>query len=478
MNLPEAFQLIQVAWEADLAAVTTEWDPLHVGFGRLLIILLFVLLNGFFVAAELAIVKVRPTQLDARAEKGDRRAKLARKIVDQSEAYLSATQLGITLASIALGVVAYPFFVTVLGPLLSTLGVTAEAVIRTICLLVAFAFVTFLHVVLGELIPKGVALRRALETTLLVAPALEVFHRVFQPAIWLFNTTADFVMNRMLRMDVVTENQVAQAEDELLSLVEESEKTSTVTEIEKEILINALELSDLVARDIMMPRSEVVTLDRGDSVEEAFRKATDSQHTRFPLVESHLDHALGLIHVKDLLRAMREGVESTLENLMRPLDPVPEKMPADRLLKMFLSRKSHMALVVDEYGGALGIVTLDNVLEELVGSIQDEFDHDEEEEVLFERINEDEFLVEGSFPLYELSTHTDLDLEDPEVSTVGGFVTHLLGHLPSVGEEIEVENYLAIVTHADEKRIHRLRFRRAEPVEVTEGREETERLSA
>ncbi|MEM1296077.1 MAG: hemolysin family protein [Verrucomicrobiota bacterium] len=420
----------------------------------------FVLLNGFFVAAEFSIVKVRSSQLDQSISEGSKRASLAKQVTNKLDAYLSATQLGITISSIALGIVGERLVEVAVRPVFAwAFGTTNEPLIHGVSLAIAFLIVTFLHVVLGELMPKSLAIRKSLPTTLAVSRPLHWFYRICQPAIWLFNGTANWLMKLLFKIDPVSEGDVVHSADELRILVAQSEKSEEVTAIEKEILINALALNDKVARDIMLPRTDVVTLDINDDFETNYAKALESMHTRLPLIDGHLDETKGLIHIKDLVTLSRKS-EADLYSIIRPLDPVPEMMPVDKLLQSFLENKAHMALVVDEYGGSLGIVTLDNVLEELVGDIHDEFDDEEEQEDEFTRINDNEFEVLGTLPLFELSEQAGLALEDPEVSTVGGYVTHLIGHLPEVGEDVEVAEYVATVTEANGRSVGKLRFRK------------------
>ncbi len=425
-----------------------------------LFVLFFVLLNGFFVAAEFSIVKVRSSQLDQSISEGSKRANLAKQVTGKLDAYLSATQLGITISSIALGIVGERLVEVAVRPVFVwAFGAVNEPLIHGVSLGIAFLIVTFLHVVLGELMPKSLAIRKSLPTTLAIAAPLHWFYRICRPAIWLFNGTANWLMKILFKIDPVSEGDVVHSADELRILVAQSEQSEEVTAIEKEILINALALNDKVARDIMLPRTDVVALDINEDFETNYAKALESMHTRLPLVNGHLDETAGLIHIKDLVTLSRQS-GADLHSIIRPLDPVPEMMPVDKLLQSFLENKAHMALVVDEYGGSLGIVTLDNVLEELVGDIHDEFDDEEEHEDEFTRINDNEFEVLGTLPLFELSEQAGLILEDPEVSTVGGYVTHLIGHLPEVGEDVEVAEYVATVTEANGRSVGRLRFRR------------------
>ena len=242
----------------------------------------------------------------------------------------------------------------------------------------------------------------------------------------------------------------------------ESEKSSEVTAIGKELLINALDLRRRVVRDIMTPRGKVVYLDIDASFEENLAKASASRHTRFPLCKEYLDNPIGLVHIKDMLGLVRQP-EADLLSVKRDLLMVPEMMPLERLLTTFLNKHAHLGAVVDEFGGTMGIVTLDNVLAEIVGEIRDEFDAEQSE---FKRLNQDEFEVEGVLGLYELNDLTDLELSDTEVSTVGGYVTHVLGHLPRQGEQAQVGDYLVTVLETDGRRIGKLRFVRQAPAEA------------
>jgi CBS domain containing-hemolysin-like protein len=424
------------------------------------LVLFFVLLNAFFVAAEFAIVKVRSTQLDALVEEGNATAIVARKALRNLDGYLSATQLGITLASIALGMVGEPYVARVIQPLMWKLGITSDTVISSVSIGVGFGVVTFLHVVLGELLPKSLAIRKALATTMVVSAPLHFFYVVFKPAIWVLNGAANWLLKVLFRLEPASESELAHSEEELRHIVAESQKSKEVTETEKDILLNALALNDRCVRDVMTPRNTVISLDADDSFEASLKTAIDSKHTRYPLVEGHLDHSIGIIHIKDLL-ALIGKPQPDLRKIKRELHMVPEMMPIDKLLRFFLDKHVHVALAVDEFGGAVGIVTLDNVLEEIVGDIQDEFDHEVSE---FKRINENEFTVEGTFNLYELADQTGIELESDEVTTIGGYVTHLLGHLPKVGEKVIIEDYEVTTTKADLRRVQQLQFKRLSSV--------------
>lgn len=425
-------------------------------FWQMCIVLGIVLLNAFFVAAEFAIVKVRDSQLQAEIDEGTRGAKFAQHVTRNLDAYLSASQLGITLASIALGMAGEPYVAAVIQPLMFKLGVVSEAWIKGVSITLAFAVVTYLHVVLGEQTPKVLAIRKSLATALFIARPLHVFYVLFKPAILLLNSSSNLALKFFFRIDPVSEGELAHSEEELRHIVAESQKSKEVTETEKDILLNALALNDRCVRDVMTPRNQIVSLDADETFEANLKVAIDTKHTRYPLVEGHLDHAIGIIHIKDLLSLIGKP-QPDLRKIKRELHMVPEMMPIDKLLRFFLDKHVHVALAVDEFGGAVGVVTLDNVLEEIVGDIQDEFDHEVSE---YRRINENEFTVEGTYNLYELADQTGIDLESDEVTTIGGYVTHLLGHLPKVGEKVIIEDYEVTTTKADLRRVLQVHFKR------------------
>ena len=436
--------------------IVREWDAPAVILGKLLAILGLVLLNGLFVATEFSLVKVRSTQLDPLIEDGDKRAKVARHLRDHLDSYLSATQLGVTLASLALGWIGEPFLARILEPFFTLAHVQSPVVISTISVALGFVFITALHIIFGETAPKYLAIQNTLPAILFLAQPLNWFYTLFKPAIWLLNKTSNFLLLKLLRINPAAGEETAHSEEELRVILNESEKSQEVTPLGKELLINALDLRQRVVRDIMTPRGEVIYLDIEDSFEENLAKAQRSRHTRFPLCKGYLDNPVGLLHIKDLLGLVRVD-DPNLIDIKRDLLVVPEMMSLERLLPTFLSKHAPLGIVVDEFGGTMGIVTLDNVLAEIVGDIHDEFDAEQTE---FKQLNPDEFEVEGVLGLYELNDLTDLELTNAEVSTVGGYVTQLMGHLPHEGEQTRVGGYLATVTKTDGRRIEQIHFRK------------------
>jgi CBS domain containing-hemolysin-like protein len=448
--------IVQILASGAHDVLARTWENGGTILWQLAAVLFLVLLNGFFVASEFAIVKVRGSQLEALEGEGNKAATFARHVTHHLDAYLSATQLGITLASLGLGWVGEPFLSRLLQPFFFKFGIADEGTIRLGSAAVAFGIITFLHIVLGELAPKSLAISKSVPTTLWVARPLGWFYVIFKPAIWFLNGSANLILRRIFKLQPVSEGELAHSEEELRVILAQSAEHEEVTQLGKELLINALDFRERVVRDITTPRGEVIFLNTEDSFEENIKVAIDSKHTRFPLCEGHLDQTVGLVHVKDLIRIARDEKPDLLA-IKRDVNVIPEMMPLEKLLPFFLQRHTHIAVVVDEFGGTTGIVTLDNVLEELVGDIQDEFDREAPE---LRKLSEDEFDVEGSLGLYELKDLVGLELESEDVSTIGGYVTAQIGHLPKKGEQTKIEDYLVTIVATDGRRVEKLHFKR------------------
>ncbi len=451
-------------------AVMREWDPPLMIFAKWATIIALVGLNAFFVASEFALVKVRSSQLDTLVAEGHKRAKVGRQVIEHLEAYLSACQLGITLASLGLGWVGEPFLARMLQPLFALINIQSHAVITSVSFALAFSAITFLHIVLGEQAPKILAIRKAVPATLWVTPPLRLFYVLFKPGIAFLNASSNWVLKHLLRIEPGPHGEVAHSEEELRLILDQSEKSKEVSSLGRNLLMNVLDMADRVVRDIMTPRGDIIYLDLQDDFETNVKKAIQSRHTRFPLCRENLDNTLGLIHIKELMPILRDP-HPDLMKIKRELISVPEMMQLEKLLKLFLGKHAHVAMVIDEFGGTVGMVTLENVLEEVVGDIQDEFDAEKEE---FRKINENEFVVDGALGLYELNDLTGLELESSDVSTVGGYVTHLLGHLPKQGEQVRIENYFVTITQTDGRRVGQLHFKRR----IEQPKEETQKADA
>ncbi|MEO5713268.1 MAG: hemolysin family protein [Luteolibacter sp.] len=424
-------------------------------------IVLFLILNALFVAAEFAFIKVRPSQLEMEGNGKSGGSKAARKILEDINPYLSAAQLGITVASLALGALGEPFIEKLVGPILQEISWFPPGLVPTVSWVMAIGSFTILHVVVGEQVPKTIAIRKSLEATVLLAQPMRLFYKVCKIPISMLNGASTWLIRSVFRIEPATGHDEAHSAEELALLVTQSGNSQEVTETEREILINALGLNELWVRDVMTPRNKVVILDADQPFEKVLEIAMRSKHTRFPLVKGHLDHAIGLIHIKDLFKLIKDP-DPDLMRIKRELKIVPDTMPLDTLLTFFLREHAHLAMAVDEFGTPVGIVFLDNVMEELVGDIQDEFDN---ERSSFTKINDEEFVIEGAMTLNDLAGHVpELFLESGEVTTIGGYLTQQLERFPEVGETVEVLGYEARVTSTDGRRVGQVHFRKLMPV--------------
>jgi CBS domain containing-hemolysin-like protein len=393
--------------------------------------LLLVALNGFFVAAEFALVKVRPTQLEPLVDAGNHRAKLARHMLRHLDAYLSATQLGITLASLALGWIGEPAFAWIIHPLLTPFVGNNPPLLHSISVTMSFLVITILHIVLGEQAPKTIAIRKAESTSLLVAFPLYFFYKVTYPVIWLLNQASNRLL-KLIGISPAAEGELLHDEEELRLLLSSSKESQLSTQ-KRELLDNIFELSHRMARQIMLPRQDVIYLSTERPLAENLRLARRSGHTRFPLCEGDLDHVIGLIHIKDIFH--RERPLTALTEVAREIAFVPETLELDRLLKRMRTERFHLAAVIDEYGGVSGIVTLEDVIEEIVGSIQDEFDVERPE--LVEK-GDGIYEVAGGMLVQDLEEALGVELSERDEDTIGGVVLSELGRNPAVGDRVEL----------------------------------------
>jgi magnesium and cobalt exporter, CNNM family len=399
---------------------------------KVIVVLGLVSLNGFFVAAEFALVRTRATQLDALIIRGQARARLARTIVTNLNALLSAIQLGITMASLGLGWVGEPAFAALLSPVLESLHVQSEALRNSISFAVGFSVLTFLQISVGELAPRMVAIQNPLPIALWVSRPLNWFYHALYPFNWLLNHAATWLLHQV-GIQLAAEPGRTHSEEELRLLLSAAQKQAGSTPLGRDIVLNALDLHHRVAREVMRPRQEIVALDTEASIAECLDVAEKTRYSRFPLCEGgDLDKLLGVVHIKDLY-AMRIMAHKGADLLpaTRKLIYVPETARLEKLLHLFLERKLHLAMVVDEYGGTLGMVTLENILEELVGQIQDEFD---QEKPLLVRTGDNTWEGSGTLPLHELEELAGGPLQEEGITTVSGWITNRLGGFPKAGD--------------------------------------------
>jgi CBS domain containing-hemolysin-like protein len=426
---------------------------------KLAAVLLLVLLNGFFVACEFAIVKVRSTQLRVLAQQGSWRARIAERVVGSLDAMLSACQLGITLATIGLGWAGEPWVADLIFiPLAERFGhgLISNATVHTIAFISSYIVISAVHIVVGEQAPKVLAIQRAQGTALWIAVPLQLFYLVFYPAIWLLNHAANFLL-RLIGIEPASEMEVAHSDEELRLVIARSRVSGHLTEDEQRLLNNVLNLTGKTARHAMDPRTAIVYLDTRRTLDENLRIARQSGHTRFPLCNGDLDHVIGMAHVKDLLWA-REArrLSPDFREVRRRILFLPETLRLDLVLRAFQQQHIHMAILVDEFGATVGMITMENVIEELVGEIQDEFD---QERPPIRLIKPGEYRVDALCSLDLFKRLFGFEDFETESTTVGGLVFERLGHLPETGETAEFgDGDRFVVEEVEGQRIASLRF--------------------
>jgi CBS domain containing-hemolysin-like protein len=435
-------------------------DPLALVL-KIAAVIALVAINGFFVAAEFALVKVRGTQLRPLIQQGNRRAAFARRVVDNLDASLSACQLGITLASLALGWIGEPLFAAMLAPVMDWMNIGSSEIRHSISFVVGITTITFLHVTAGEQAPKLLAIQKPIPTSLRVARPLLLFHRVSYPFIWALNTASTWMLRRA-GIQMSSEHQLTHTDDELKLLVAGTAPSGSRQDLGRSIVLNAFDLSHRLAREVMRPRGEIVALDAGATIEECCEVARRTRFSRFPLCENaDLDRTLGVVHIKDLYDRQRQArTGRDLLPAVHRILYIPETARLERLLQFFLERRLHLAIVVDEYGGTVGMVTLENVLEELVGQIQDEFD---QEKPLINPVSDGVWTIDGALPLHELAELTGESFFSEGISTTSGWVTERLGGFAKVGDVVTLDRHELRVEQMDGLRAATLRVSRIQP---------------
>jgi CBS domain containing-hemolysin-like protein len=437
-----------------------NWDAAILIVLKILAVLALVLLNGFFVAAEFALVKIRDTQLTLLIRQGQRRAKVAGLILRRLDAFLSAAQLGITMASLGLGWIGEPVFTALLQPVFGWLNVESMKVQHILAFTIGFSAITFLHISAGEQAPKWLAIQKPLPTTLWVAYPMLWFYRLSYPLVLVLNGASQWLL-RQVGLETATGTERVYSENELRLLLDAAQKNRSDALLGRNIMLNALDLRRRVAREVMRPRHEIIAFDTDAGLAECLALAEKTRYSRFPLCEGgDLDKTRGVVHIKDLYPALRDPapVGRTAADLLpvvRPLIYVPETARLEKLLQLFLERKLHFAIVVDEYGGTIGIVTLENVLEELVGQIQDEFDQEKSELTL---VGENVWEAAGTLPLHELEKIIGEMQHEEAVATVSGWVTQKLGGFPKAGDALTIGACELRVEEMDGPRVARLKI--------------------
>jgi putative hemolysin len=391
---------------------------------RIVAVLLLVLGNAFFVAAEYALVTARRARLREMADHGSRRARIALRIMDSPVRFIGTVQLGITAFSIALGAIGEPLVEHFLDPFLAT----------TVAFIIAFSIVTYLHVTLGELVPKAIALTKNESTALWVALPVEAFYVATYPLVWFLQASSN-AFTRLFGIQPAPAGVVAHTEEDIRMIVAHAGETGVVEEVEEEMFYKVFDFADKEAHEVMVPRPEVIAISVDLPARECLAAVVDSPYTRYPAYKDSLDQIVGILHVRDLFSALYErGIENVaIADLLRKPYIVPETKDLAALLAEFRQQNQHMAIVVDEYGSMQGIVTLEDLLEEIVGEIEDEYDLPDES---FEQIDDRTIRVHGTFPIDDFNERFGLGMPDEDYHTLAGFVFGLLGRAPETGDEI------------------------------------------
>ncbi|EJB63210.1 CBS domain protein [Helicobacter pylori Hp H-44] len=421
----------------------------------LMVAFLLVLLNAFFVLSEFALVKVRKTRLEELVKIGNSNAKLALKMSQRLDTYLSATQLGITLSSLALGWVGEPAIARLLAVLLESMDLKDNSIfIHSMSVVIAFLSITFLHVVLGEIVPKSLAIAKSEKATLFAARPLHVFWVVFYPVVRLFDVIAHFFLKKMGVNP--KEHEGMHSEEELKIIVGESLREGIIDSVEGEIIKNAVDFSDTSAKEIMTPRKDMVCLDEENSYEENIDIVLKSHFTRYPYCKGSKDNIIGMVHIRDLLsRSIFTPKMHDFKQIVRKMIIVPESASISQILIKMKKEQIHTALVIDEYGGTAGLLTMEDIIEEIMGEISDEYDLKQEG---VNKLEEGVFELEGMLDLESVEEvlHIQFDKECEQV-TLGGYVFSLLERMPMEGDTIVSHGYAFEVLSVDGARIKRLK---------------------
>ena len=420
---------------------------------NLLIILLLLLANGFFVASEFALVSVRQTRINQLANEGNKTAKVTVDALKELDRYIAATQLGITIASIGLGWVGEATLAKILHPLLDFLPYVSNTVAsHTIAVALAFALITFMHVVIGELMPKSIALQYPEKTTLAVTRPLVFVAKIFTPFIFLLNGFGNWCL-KLMNIPPAHPSHAVHTEEELDMIIDASYKGGVLNETENLLLKNSLKFTDLNAKQIMVPRCDVTAIPVDIDITELEKVILDNQYTRYPVYDGNIDNIVGILHVKDLYSCKMKNENFEIKQCLRKPLLVPETMTTDVLLQNFKNNHTEIAIVIDEFGGMSGVITLEDVLEEIFGDVQDEFDEEEND---IKKVAENKFIVNGLLRVDEFFEYFNINQHEEEVETIAGLLQKRLGRLAKMNDEIQIDGLKIKVIEFKGRRIKKL----------------------
>ena len=442
---------------------------------NIFVVALLLLANGFFVASEFALVNVRQTKMAQLAKDGNKVADLVCQEIEHLDKYIAAVQLGITIASIGLGWVGEATLASILEPLLNWLPYVERTIaVHSVATGIAFTVITFLHVVIGELMPKSIALQFPERTALFIATPMLHIANIFMPFIYLLNGFGNFLL-KLINISPATSAHSVHTPEEIGMIIDASYNEGILNETEKDMLQNIFKFSDKDAKQVMVPRPDMVAIPMDITFEELEEIILNTQYTRYPVYNEDLDHVAGLLHVKDMYSMTANKKEFNLQSMIREVKFFPETVSLDKLVREFKIKKIQMAVIVDEFGGTSGLITLEDILEEIVGEVQDEFDTDEEADI--EKTGENEYIANGIMRIDEFAKYFDREIpEEEDVETIAGIILKRLDRIAEVNDSVEFDNFVLTVVELDGTRIVKIKVeQKQEEAEQEENAEETEK---
>ncbi|WP_075981561.1 hemolysin family protein [Bacillus massilinigeriensis] len=428
---------------------------------NLVIIAILIAFTAFFVASEFAIIRVRSTRIDQLIEEGSKGAIAVKRVITNLDEYLSACQLGITVTSLGIGWLGEPTVEHILEPIFIQLQVP-ESITNVLSFVIAFSLITFLHVVVGELSPKTLAIQKAETISLLAARPLILFYKVMFPFIWALNGSAR-ITSSLFGLKPAAEHEIAHSEEELRMILSESYKSGEINQSEFKYVNKIFDFDDRIAKEIMVPRTEIVSLSKNDTIETFLEAVQEEKFTRYPIIDGDKDHIIGMVNIKEILTELIKNKQMsnlTLESYTRPIIRVIDSIPIHDLLVKMQKERIHMAILMDEYGGTSGLVTVEDIIEEIVGEIRDEFDMDEIP--MIQKVKDDHYIIDSKVLVTEVNDLLGLNIDDEDVDTIGGWVL-TENYEVKEGDTIYFDHYTFKILEMDE---HHIKY-----IEVSKSKE-------
>ncbi len=436
-------------------------SPIYGYLLKFIFVLILIFFNAFFVVSEFAIVKIRRTKLEEMIKNGNKRAAIALKVTEHLDSYLSAIQLGITLASLGLGWIGEPAVAHLFEDLFGEIFSQNPILLHSVSIAVAFGLITLLHVVLGELIPKSLAIQKTETFVLIIAYPLYMFKRIFYPFIWVLDTITIKILH-LMGVEPASEHDAAHSEEEIKLIVNASQRGGVIDDTERDIIQNAIDFSEICAHEVMVPRQDMQCLFLNDTFDKVMSQVKRSKHTRYPLCDKDRDNVVGMIHIRDLLEHCEEKLEKgRLNKIARQILFVPENQSISEVLHLMMRKRTHIAIVVDEYGGTAGLLSMEDILEELVGNILDEHDIAGMEEI--HKVDEKVCEFDGKVLIEDAYECMGLPQRECDETTIGGYVFTLIGRAPKVGDKVEDDLCVYEVIAAGRMRVKRVKVMVKEP---------------